>query len=47
MIGEEGHPRIQVMQAGLELDRAYRTADELDTALIAACISPSTTGSAT
>ena len=33
MIGEEDHLRIQVMQAGLELDRAYRTADELDTAL--------------
>ena len=33
MIGEEDHLRIQVMQAGLELDRAYRTAGELDTAL--------------
>lgn len=33
MINEEDHLRIQVMQAGLDLDQAYQTADELDTAL--------------
>ncbi len=33
MIGEEDHLRIQVMCPGLDLDSAYRTADELDTTL--------------
>ncbi len=33
MIGEEDHLRIQVMRPGLDLDSAYRAADELDTAL--------------
>lgn len=33
MIGEEDHLRIQVMRAGLDLDQAYRMADQLDTDL--------------
>lgn len=33
MVGEEDHLRIQVMTAGLQTEEAYRTADELDTAL--------------
>lgn len=33
MVNEEDHFRIQVMCAGLDLDAAYRKADELDTAL--------------
>ncbi len=33
MIGEEDHLRIQVILGGLELDKAYETADTVDTAL--------------
>ena len=33
MINEEDHLRLQVMRPGLDLDEAYREADELDTAL--------------
>ena len=33
MINEEDHIRLQVMRPGLDLDEAYREADELDTAL--------------
>lgn len=33
MIGEEDHIRIQVIYAGQSLDKAYKTADMLDTAL--------------
>ncbi|HJD23314.1 MAG TPA: protein arginine kinase [Firmicutes bacterium] len=33
MINEEDHLRLQVMRPGLDLDGAYREADELDTAL--------------
>lgn len=33
MIGEEDHIRIQVMYNGTELDRAYETADKLDSLL--------------
>lgn len=33
MVNEEDHLRIQVMRPGLDLDEAYRIADEIDTAL--------------